>query len=77
MMDREDWPVHLNHCCPGHCKYSDDDCPVALRLVLPLYKCEDCTCAEMNPSALLEAELWVKSMSDAELIQIYLRNRST
>ncbi len=39
----ERWGVHITHCCVKHgCKYGDIDCPVATKLVLQKYPCEDC-----------------------------------
>lgn len=36
--------VHEAHCCILHgCKYNDDDCPVATRLSVQSYPCEDCS----------------------------------
>jgi hypothetical protein len=68
------YSVHLTHCCPGHCKYGEvDSCPVAQKQVLPTYRCEDCTCLEMNPEALPLAEAWLKSLTAAQKVRLYLR----
>lgn len=40
---KEDWGVHITHCCLEHgCKYGDDECPVELGLVKQQYSCEMC-----------------------------------
>lgn len=46
---KENWGVHLEHCCFEHgCKYRDDDCPVELGLAEQRYKCQDCRDDEMS-----------------------------
>lgn len=65
--------VHRTHCCPGHCKYGDSDCPVANGQILPAYKCEDCTCLEMNPGAEVKAVAWWDKLSTHQQIEVYLR----
>lgn len=67
--------VHVTHCCPDHCKYGDDEvCPVALRAVEPQYRCEDCTCLEMNPGAEVKANAWWAGLSDSQKTRLYLQN---
>lgn len=40
---REQWEVHINHCCSEcGCKYGDDDCPVELDITKQDYFCIDC-----------------------------------
>ena len=41
---KEDWGVHIYHCCKKHgCKYGDDDnCPVSLGLTKQDHPCEVC-----------------------------------
>jgi hypothetical protein len=40
---KENWGVHIHHCCEKHgCKYGDIDCPVTLNLVKQKYPCEFC-----------------------------------
>lgn len=40
---KEQWGVHINHCCSDcGCKYGDDDCPVELDLIKQNYFCADC-----------------------------------
>lgn len=69
--------VHLLKCCVYACKYDDADCPVASRRSLPFYKCERCTCIEMNsslladPKSLLEALLWWNSLSASDRVRVY------
>lgn len=42
-MDADRYGVHDSHCCIDHgCKYSDDDCPVALGLRKQDGPCEHC-----------------------------------
>lgn len=42
-IQKEDWDVHIYHCCSTHgCKYGDIDCPVKLELVEQKYPCEFC-----------------------------------
>jgi hypothetical protein len=58
----ERYGVHLTHCCPGCCKYGQDDiCPVSNEVVPPKYKCEDCTCEHFNP--IPEPDKWWNSLS--------------
>lgn len=41
---KERWGVHKTHCCVYHgCKYGDEDCPVALKLIEQVYPCETCS----------------------------------
>lgn len=69
----EGWGVHVTHCCSGHCKYGEvDTCPVATDKIAPAYKCEDCTCLEMNPGADKEAENWWNSLTPEQKTQVYL-----
>ncbi len=70
----DDYMVHVTHCCVSACKYLDDDCPVATRKVLPQYRCEDCTCLEMNPGADAKAEKWWASLSPSAKATLYLQN---
>src|SRR6185369_12142876 len=40
---KNNWPVHIGHCCKKHgCKYGDVDCPVALGLAEQKHPCEFC-----------------------------------
>jgi hypothetical protein len=42
-MKRDEWGVHIHHCCAIHgCKYGDEDCPVWGLLVKQKYPCWDC-----------------------------------
>lgn len=63
--------VHSTHCCVYSCKYGDD-CPVATGKILPKYKCEFCTCIEMNPGVDTQADAWWNSLSPAQKAQVYL-----
>lgn len=44
----DDFGYHFTHCCVYSCKYGDDRCPIAHDKVLPKYRCEDCTCLQVN-----------------------------
>ena len=66
--------VHIMHCCIYACKYGDPDCPVETHRTLPQYKCEGCTCYEMNADSLLPAILWWGKLSEAEKVKVYLEN---
>lgn len=62
--------VHLTHCCPGSCKYSqDDECPVSARVVKPMYECEDCTCEVFHPE--VRFDRWWEGLQDQEKEKIH------
>lgn len=33
--------THVGHCTDNHCKYGDEDCPVATGKVLPVFRHDD------------------------------------
>lgn len=67
--------IHIRHCCVSYCKYGDDDCPVANGQSLPLYKCEFCTCIQMNPEAPKEADAWWAELGDEQKAHIFISNK--
>ena len=66
--------VHLAHCCVNSCKYLDFDCPVLTGKSLPKYRCENCTCIQMNPDALEKAKVWWEEQSDETKVRLYLES---
>jgi hypothetical protein len=73
-MQVDNYGVHVTHCCTSSCKYGDEDCPVASGEVLPEYKCEMCTCLQMNPGSDQRAEAWWASMTPGQKAYVYLSN---
>lgn len=71
-MSIKNYEVHVTHCCTSHCKYMNEDCPVAAGQVLPKYKCEYCTCVQMNPEAVKECETWWASLPIEEKVHVFL-----
>lgn len=62
-MIRENYGVHISHCCYIHgCKYGDTSCPVASGEVPQQYICYDCQ-NEYEPYTLEEIELLRKTKS--------------
>lgn len=74
-MQVDNYGVHVTHCCVSHCKYGAEDCPVANGEILPEYKCEDCTCIQMNPEAEKLSEVWWASLPAEEKVHLYLGNK--
>ena len=70
-IDHPHYRVHITHCCTRYCKYGDGDCPVVAG-VEPAYKCEDCTCAIMNPEQQQAADEWVNSLTPSMRLELYL-----
>ena len=62
--------VHVTHCCPGSCKYGDDECPVSAGVVKPEYECEDCNCEVFHPE--VKFDRWWEGLKDHEKEKMYL-----
>lgn len=62
-MSKENYGVHIAHCCYIHgCKYGDKDCPVVSGEVAQKHPCYDCD-EEYEPYTLEEIELLRKTKS--------------